>query len=68
MALIECKECGREISTSASTCPHCGNLPLAKKVEKAAISIVKLGLGVMVLIPFILIGIVIIATVFTGGK
>ena len=24
MALIKCKECGREISDKASVCPHCG--------------------------------------------
>lgn len=24
MALIKCKECGKEISSSAKTCPHCG--------------------------------------------
>ncbi len=24
MALINCKECGRGISTSAKSCPHCG--------------------------------------------
>lgn len=24
MALIKCKECGNEISSSAKTCPHCG--------------------------------------------
>lgn len=24
MALILCKECGREISDAATTCPHCG--------------------------------------------
>lgn len=24
MALAECRECGRQISTEAATCPHCG--------------------------------------------
>ena len=24
MALIKCKECGKEMSTNASSCPHCG--------------------------------------------
>ncbi len=24
MALIKCKECGKEISTMADVCPHCG--------------------------------------------
>lgn len=25
MALIPCPECGREVSTQAPSCPHCGN-------------------------------------------
>ncbi|MCH7905614.1 MAG: zinc-ribbon domain-containing protein [Armatimonadetes bacterium] len=25
MALIKCKECGREVSDNAASCPHCGN-------------------------------------------
>ena len=24
MALIRCEECGKEISDTATTCPHCG--------------------------------------------
>ena len=24
MALTTCRECGREVSTGAATCPHCG--------------------------------------------
>lgn len=24
MALVKCKECGKEVSTSAKICPHCG--------------------------------------------
>ena len=30
MALIQCPECGKEISTSALSCPHCG-YPLQKQ-------------------------------------
>lgn len=30
MALINCPECGREISEKATSCPHCG-IPLGKK-------------------------------------
>ncbi len=25
MALIKCKECGKEVSSNATTCPNCGN-------------------------------------------
>lgn len=24
MALVNCKECGQQVSTTAKTCPHCG--------------------------------------------
>jgi hypothetical protein len=24
MALVKCAECGREVSATAATCPHCG--------------------------------------------
>ena len=24
MALIKCPECGKDVSTSAEACPHCG--------------------------------------------
>src|SRR5215471_17850390 len=33
MALIECPECGKQISTAAATCPHCG-YPLAERLGK----------------------------------
>ncbi|MFB0554998.1 MAG: zinc ribbon domain-containing protein [Phycisphaerae bacterium] len=28
MALVECPECGKEISNKALICPHCGFMPL----------------------------------------
>lgn len=33
MALIKCKECGKEISDKAKTCPNCG-CPIFKEVVK----------------------------------
>jgi len=33
MALIQCPECGREISDKAASCPHCG-YPIQEKQEK----------------------------------
>ena len=35
MALIACQECGKEISTEALICPHCGRPN--KKAQRAAI-------------------------------
>ncbi len=31
MALIKCSECGKEISSNAESCPHCGNPIEAKE-------------------------------------
>ena len=31
MAMIHCSECGKEVSSKARTCPHCGN-PIDTKV------------------------------------
>ena len=33
MALIKCKECGKEVSDKAKTCPNCG-CPIFKEVVK----------------------------------
>ena len=33
MALIPCRECGKETSTDASSCPHCG--AVVRKTPKA---------------------------------
>lgn len=35
MALINCPECGKEVSTSAKACPSCG-YPVAEKTAEAA--------------------------------
>ena len=32
MAIINCPECGREVSDKALSCPHCGN-PINQKTE-----------------------------------
>ena len=31
MALIKCKECGKEFSDTASSCPNCGNVNIPNK-------------------------------------
>lgn len=41
MALIKCKECGKEISNTASFCPHCGCNGLMQEINnKTAIKII----------------------------
>lgn len=34
MALTTCRECGKEVSGQALTCPHCGCMAPNKKVSK----------------------------------
>lgn len=36
MALINCKECGKEMSENATACPNCGNPNTLTKEEKQA--------------------------------
>ena len=44
MAMTKCKECGKQVSTEAKTCPHCGAAAPTKKA--------KGGLGKWLLIVF----------------
>lgn len=48
MAMVQCKECGKDVSSSATQCPHCG-----KKLKLGAVK--KLILGIVGLFVFILI-------------
>jgi hypothetical protein len=43
MALIKCKECGKEISMGAQTCPQCGAPVATKSTGAAVVSLVVLG-------------------------
>ncbi len=43
MALTKCKECGKEVSTNAKTCPHCG-------VKNPGVSAKDMVLGLLVVI------------------
>lgn len=46
MSLRPCKECGKEISSDADRCPHCG-----KKVDRPSgcFMVILLGLGIIVI-------------------
>jgi hypothetical protein len=46
MALIKCKECGKEISSAAAACPNCGN-PIPKQSQ--------LGTGCLIVIIFFVV-------------
>lgn len=59
MALINCKECGKEVSDKANTCPNCG-APIKedeiKKEVKAGIKVTKkLAIVLIIALSLILI-------------
>lgn len=56
MALIKCEECGKEVSTEAEACPHCG-AKIASKSSMGCGSIV----GIVLLVGFL-------ALIFGGGN
>ncbi len=54
MALINCNECGKEISDQAKACPHCG-MPLKKKGKGFAVASLVLGIiGCVYSLPILL--------------
>ncbi|MDC1358963.1 zinc-ribbon domain-containing protein [Gammaproteobacteria bacterium] len=53
MALIECKDCGKEISDEANNCPSCGR-PLVTSGEATA-SFFSWGCGTMAVLFFLLL-------------
>lgn len=64
MALIKCKECGKEISSDATACPDCGkpiNPPKSKSVSgiviKVILTLIALGVLVFVVIPLTCAGV-----------
>jgi RNA polymerase subunit RPABC4/transcription elongation factor Spt4 len=46
MALIKCKECGSEVSSSAKTCPKCG-VPMPKKTSRATWMLLIIVVGII---------------------
>lgn len=59
MALITCEECGKEISSTAKTCPHCGHKTeyakeSAKKLDYTVamyICLAAIVIGAILLVP-----------------
>lgn len=49
MTLVTCRECGKEISTSAKTCPHCGVPSRRRSGVLPGVLAVVLALGVVAL-------------------
>ena len=55
MALIKCTECGKEISSKANTCPHCG-APLVKEKKKGSCLTKILGIFILFIGLIFMIG------------
>ena len=52
MAMSNCKECGKQVSTTATTCPNCGaSEPTEKKEKNKKIRIWGLILGLILFFP-----------------
>lgn len=76
MAVTPCRECGKEVSTAAKTCPHCGvNRPgdeTANRVDQISSmgkSFMGCGCSMMMLallVPVVLFGLVMCAGIATS--
>lgn len=60
MALKKCKECGTEISSKATVCPHCG-APQKKKSR-------LLGMAVLIIVAVVIITAMSVQSPTTGNK
>jgi len=70
MSLIECSECGQEVSDEAQSCPHCG-LPIAPTILEEIGHGAKsffLMLLVIAIFGIILLGIIFIIIAGVNGK
>ena len=50
MALIKCTECGKEMSDTLKTCPHCGIEIKTKRIEKKKGKISNIDIGIIILL------------------
>ncbi|MEX2399854.1 MAG: zinc-ribbon domain-containing protein [Rhodothermales bacterium] len=55
MALVECRECGRDVSDEADKCPHCGAPPTtAARMQQIAWAVSMIGLIILLFAIFVL--------------
>lgn len=54
MALVKCRECAKEISSEATTCPHCGAAPKKKMgfIKKSLLTLAGLFIVQMIISNF----------------
>lgn len=53
MALKKCKECNKEISTTAKACPHCGAKSTATKIQDMGCAMMLIPVFIILLILFL---------------
>jgi predicted amidophosphoribosyltransferase len=58
MALKKCKECGGEVSSAAKACPKCGAPTLGTALQNVGCS--------LMLIPFFIIGVIVLILVLVS--
>lgn len=63
MALVKCLECGKELSTDAKACPHCG----APKLSSVGGSATRIGLTRLYGLGLIALGVWIMSFASTYG-
>ena len=69
MALIECAECGKEMSVDAAACPECGKpnfdaeLATKKSKRNGGCFLFFLGLGVCLIFPIVGIPLLVVGIV-----
>jgi hypothetical protein len=50
MAIVKCRECGKDVSSQAETCPHCGiRAPAPHKTNAARDTLILFGIGALVI-------------------
>jgi Zn finger protein HypA/HybF involved in hydrogenase expression len=53
MALINCKECSRKVSSETVTCPHCGAKLKKSEMEKGVMVIVWMAIAFMIIMQLL---------------
>lgn len=65
--LIECSVCGKQMSSGAATCPHCGEKNPNAKAQGSILGITSVGLGIgSVLMPYFAAVFLVPATIICG--
>ncbi len=64
MALIKCRECGKEISSEATSCPNCGAPVKEDEIKKEIKAGIKIGKKIAIIFIIALLLIIVVAFIF----